>query len=99
MAQAGALPGVLHRGLFPDLLGELRSLGDQRCLGAVPGPAGRGAELREAGTPASRPALRALPPALPEAATPRFARRARSAPAPLSPSPGPLPLQPPPRRP
>lgn len=54
------------------------------------GPAGRGAELREAGTPASRPALRVLPPALPEAATPRLARRARS---------GQLPLQPPPQGP
>lgn len=55
-------------------------------------------ELREAGTPASRPALWVLPPALPKAAALCFARRAGSAPAPRSPRPGPLPLQPPPPR-
>ncbi|XP_051031521.1 plexin domain-containing protein 1 [Phodopus roborovskii] len=41
MAQVGALPGVLHRGLFPDLPRQPRSLGDQRRLGS--GGARRGA--------------------------------------------------------
>lgn len=95
-AQVGALPGALHLGLLLRFLGQRGSLGNQRCPGAVPGPVGCGAELREAGTPALRPALWVLPPALPKAAAPCFARPARSAPAPRSPSPGLLPLQPPP---
>lgn len=97
-AQVGAHPGVLHLSLFLRFLGQPGSLGDQRCPGAVLGPVGCGAELREAGTPASRPALWVLPPALPKAATPRIARGARFAPAPHSPSPGSPLLQPLPLR-
>lgn len=99
-AQVAVHPGVLHLGLFLRFLGQWGFLGGQRCPSAVLGPVGCGAELREAGTPASRPALWVLPPALPKAAALSLVWRARCAPAPRSPRPGPLSLQLlPPRRP
>lgn len=79
----GSSPSAFPLGFW----GQQGSLGNQRCPGAVPGSVGCGAELREAGTPASRPAP---PSGSSRPRSPRPRRRSSlavpgSAPAPSSP--------------